>query len=90
MSAPACAIPSAGERFSQRQKWFMLPEDRDDALLWDMREACRAVAEFIASVKYSRFEQDKLLRSAVERQFLILGEAASRIDLRSAYGYTQA
>ena len=57
----------------------MLPESRDAALLWDMREACRAVAEFTAGVKYSRFEQDKLLRSAVERQFLILGEAARRV-----------
>ncbi len=26
----------------------MLPEDRDVALLWDMREACRSVAEFVA------------------------------------------
>ena len=58
----------------------MLPEGRDIALLWDMREACRAVAEFTAGVKYSRFEQDKLLRSAVERQFLILGEAARQVS----------
>jgi uncharacterized protein with HEPN domain len=58
----------------------MLPEDRDVALLWDMREACRTVAEFVAGVKYSRFEQDKLLRSAVERQFLILGEAARQVS----------
>ena len=58
----------------------MPPEGRDVALLWDMREACRAVSEFIAGVKYSRFEQDKLLRSAVERQFLILGEAARQVS----------
>lgn len=58
----------------------MLPEGRDVALLWDMREACRAVAEFTAGVKYSRFEQDKMLRSAVERQFLILGEAARQVS----------
>jgi uncharacterized protein with HEPN domain len=58
----------------------MLPEGRDVALLWDMREACRAVAEFTAGVKYSRFEQDKMLRSAVERQFLIVGEAARLVS----------
>lgn len=58
----------------------MLPEGRDIALLWDMREACRAVAEFTAGGKYSRFENDKLLRSAVERQFLILGEAARQVS----------
>jgi len=56
------------------------PEDRDTALLWDMREACRAVTEFTAGVKYSRFERDKMLRSAVERQFLILGEAARQVS----------
>ena len=58
----------------------MRPEGRDIALLWDMREACRAVTQFIAGVKYSRFEQDKLIRSAVERQFLIPGEAARRVS----------
>jgi uncharacterized protein with HEPN domain len=58
----------------------MQPEGRDIALLWDMREACRAVTQFIAGAKYSRFEQDKLIRSAVERQFLILGEAARQVS----------
>jgi len=58
----------------------MPPEDRDVALLWDMREACRAVAEFTAGLNYSRFEQDRMLRSAVERQFLILGEAARNVS----------
>jgi uncharacterized protein with HEPN domain len=60
----------------------MLPESRDAALLWDMREACRSVADFTAGVKYSQFERDKLLRSAVERQFLILGEAARQVSER--------
>jgi uncharacterized protein with HEPN domain len=58
----------------------MPPESRDAALLWDMREACRAVSEFVAGAKYSRFEHDKMLRSAVERQFLILGEAARQVS----------
>jgi uncharacterized protein with HEPN domain len=31
-------------------------------------------------VSYARFEQDKLVRSAVERQFLILGEAARQVS----------
>ena len=58
----------------------MRPEDRDLALLWDMRAAARSISEFILDVKYSRFEQDKLLRSAVERQFLIIGEAAKQVS----------
>jgi len=45
----------------------MRPEDHDLALLWDMRAAARLISEFIRDTKYSRFEQDKLLRSAVER-----------------------
>ena len=58
----------------------MRPEDRDLALIWDMREAARSVSEFTQGVKYSQFETDKLLRSAVERQFLILGEAARQVS----------
>ncbi|UCG42763.1 MAG: DUF86 domain-containing protein [candidate division WOR-3 bacterium] len=45
-----------------------------------MREACRAVSEFTADVDCSRFEQDRMLRSAVERQFLILGKAARQVS----------
>jgi uncharacterized protein with HEPN domain len=45
-----------------------------------MREAGRAIAEFIAGVGYGRFEADKMLRSAVERQFLIIGEAARQVS----------
>jgi uncharacterized protein with HEPN domain len=67
----------------------MLPEHRDAALLWDMREACRAVAEFTAGVKYSKFERDKMLRSAVERQFLIPGEAARQVSRTFQKGHPE-
>jgi uncharacterized protein with HEPN domain len=58
----------------------MRPEDRDLALLWDMREAGRAIAEFVAGTGHGRFESDRMLRSAVERQFLIIGEAARQVS----------
>lgn len=64
----------------------MAPEDRDLALLWDMREAGRAIGEFIRGVQYARFESDRMLRSAVERQFLIIGEAARQVST----GYREA
>ncbi len=58
----------------------MRPEDRDAALLWDMREAAHAISTFMQGVNFARFEDDKMVRSAVERQFLIIGEAARQIS----------
>ena len=43
----------------------MRPEDKDAALLWDMREAALAIRTFMQGVSYARFEDDKMVRSAV-------------------------
>lgn len=45
----------------------MRPEDRDIALLWDIREAAREIAEFIKETTYEQFTSRKVLRYAVER-----------------------
>lgn len=58
----------------------MQPEDRDAALLWDMREAAREIVEFVHGVSYVAFAADKKLRYAVERELMIVGEAASRVS----------
>jgi len=58
----------------------MQPEARDIALLWDMREAARDVVDFIEGVSCERFASDKKLRYAVERQLMVLGEAAGRLS----------
>jgi len=58
----------------------MLPEERDAALLWDMLEAARDIAGFALGVSYARFENDKMLRYAVERQILVIGEAARSVS----------
>ncbi len=58
----------------------MLPEERDAALLWDMLEAARDIADFALGVTYARFESDKMLRLAVERQILVIGEAARNVS----------
>jgi uncharacterized protein with HEPN domain len=42
--------------------------------LLDVIGACEAVAEFVSGKDFSAYESDRLLRSAVERQFEIIGE----------------
>ncbi|MBN1268986.1 MAG: DUF86 domain-containing protein [Kiritimatiellae bacterium] len=58
----------------------MRPEERDAACLWDMLEACRQIAEFVRGVDFGRYQSDKLLESAVERQLEIVGEAARQVS----------
>lgn len=49
------------------------------AFLWDAREAAALIAQFVAGKSFADFEKDKLLRSAVERQFGIIGEALNNL-----------
>ncbi len=58
----------------------MPPEDRDVALLWDMREAAREIVEFTRGVAFAHFAGNKMLRYAVERQLVVIGEAAKRVS----------
>lgn len=57
------------------------------ARLWDASEAAKHIRHFVAGKTESDFLGDLLLRSAVERQLEILGEALSRLrrdDLATA------
>jgi uncharacterized protein with HEPN domain len=58
----------------------MQHEERDIALLWDMREAACEIAQFIQGVSYEEFESNKVLRYAVERQIMVIGEAARGVS----------
>jgi uncharacterized protein with HEPN domain len=58
----------------------MPPESRDLAQLWDMRAAARDIVEFTAGLSYAEFAADKKARFAVERQLLVIGEAASHVS----------
>lgn len=49
------------------------------AYLWDARDAAEAIESFIAGKGYDDFAGDRLLRSAVERQFEIIGEALNQL-----------
>ena len=54
---------------------------RDDRVyLWDMLTAARAVVDFTRGRTLADYESDLLLRSAVERQIEIIGEAARRVS----------
>jgi len=55
----------------------MTLRDRD-AFLWDMLQAARKIEDFIGRAGLDDYQSNDLLRSAVERQFLIIGEAASQ------------
>ena len=47
------------------------------AFLWDMLQAARSIKSFVAGKTLEDYQRHELLRSGVERQFLIIGEALS-------------
>ena len=58
----------------------MLPDDRDLAFLWDMLESGSSAVEFISNATVYKYLKSKLLRSGVERQLEIFGEAAKKVS----------
>jgi uncharacterized protein with HEPN domain len=47
--------------------------------LWDAREAVNAIAAMTEERTFDEFSSDLMLRSAVERQFEIVGEALAQL-----------
>lgn len=58
----------------------MQPEERDLAYLWDMLQAGRDVIDFTRGLSFPDFAKDKRTRFAVERQLLVIGEAAGHVS----------
>ena len=56
----------------------MQPDPR--TYLWHARRAAALVVEFVADRSWADYEADALLRSAVERQFEIVGEALNQLN----------
>lgn len=56
------------------------PEKDDTVYLADMLAAARAVVAFIEGKTLADYQADLLLRSAVERQVEIIGEAARKVS----------
>lgn len=46
--------------------------------LYDMQQACEFIAEYTRDRSFDHYLQDSMLRSAVERQLTIVGEALSQ------------
>lgn len=56
----------------------MRPEAR--TYLHDMQRACSFLRQFTTDKTFADYETDPLLRSAVERQFEIIGEALTKLS----------
>jgi uncharacterized protein with HEPN domain len=48
--------------------------------LYDVRQAAALLREFSAGKSFDQYAQDAMLRSAVERQFEIIGEALAQLS----------
>lgn len=55
--------------------------ERDpNTLLFEIVESCRNIISFTSGVEFENYRADELIKSAVERQFIIIGEALNRLD----------
>lgn len=50
------------------------------AYLFDMIEACDAITSAICNLDLSGYQANRLVRSSVEREFIIIGEAVAAIS----------
>lgn len=57
----------------------MRPESRK--LLWDALQAAEKISRFTKGESFDDYELEEVLRSAVERQFEIIGEALDQLRI---------
>lgn len=55
-----------------------MPKRSREAYLWDIADSCRAILEYVRDSDLSNFEQNRMLRRAVERELSIVGDAVSQ------------
>ena len=54
--------------------------ERDMSYLWDMRKYALEITGFMDGIVYKKFVENKMIRYAVERLLLIVGEAAGHVS----------
>ncbi len=50
------------------------------AYLWDVRQAADAILDFVAGLDLKTYAETRVIHSAVERQFQIIGEALNQLS----------
>lgn len=58
----------------------MHPEEKDLAYIWDMHKESKQISEFLNNITFDDFIKSNLIRYAVERSLLIIGEAANHVS----------
>jgi len=54
--------------------------------LFDISDSCQAVVDYTRDVTFNEYANDRRIRSAVEREFIIIGEALNQLRrLDAAY-----
>lgn len=54
-----------------------MPRRSREAYLWDIADSCQAILDFVQDSRFSDFQENRMLRRAVERELSIVGEAVS-------------
>jgi len=54
--------------------------EKDKGYLWDIDDACTDIQGFMLGTSFAEFESNKMKRFAVERQLLVIGEAANHLS----------
>ncbi len=58
----------------------MQPGEADLGYLWDMYHAAQEIVEFTSALDLNSFAHQKIIRYAVERQIVVIGEASKKIS----------
>jgi len=52
----------------------------DKSYLWDILDACNDILLFLEKKSFEEFDKEKIIRFAVERQLLVIGEASKKLS----------
>lgn len=55
-------------------------DEREKSFIWDIVDAISDILTLTENTDYRKFEKDKMRRFAVERQLLVIGEAANHLS----------